>query len=109
MQSNLEKQMAEMKNIHATLMMKNKDQETRLSEQSNNIESLKRQVGDLTREIKSRDGTLAKETSVRREVELEAEKLQVRLDEKTRQLEAARNMRSDNDSVEILRVSVIST
>lgn len=100
---NLEKQLAEMRNIHASLIMKNKDQETKLSEQNNSIEFLKRQVGDLTSAIKSRDGALAKESSAKREAELEAEKLRVRLDGKSRELEAARNMRSDNANVESLR------
>ncbi|KAF8441798.1 BRE1 E3 ubiquitin ligase-domain-containing protein [Kalaharituber pfeilii] len=101
--SNLEKQLAEMKVIQNTLVTKNREQETKLTEHTNTIDSYKRQVGELANALKVKDASFAKESSSRREAEIELEKLQVRLDEVTRTLEAERSKGSENSQLEALR------
>ncbi|KAI5806547.1 BRE1 E3 ubiquitin ligase-domain-containing protein [Peziza echinospora] len=101
--TNLEKQLAEMKTVQTNLVAKNKEQELKVSEQANTVESYKRQIADMSNALKSRDSSMAKESSSRRDAEIELEKLQVRLDETTRSLEAERSKGTENSQLEALR------
>lgn len=98
--------MAEMKVIQNNLVTKNRENEVRVTEHANTIESYKRQVSEMTNVLKSRDASLAKESSSRREAEIELEKLQVRVDEVTRTLEAERSKGTENNQLEALRVGL---
>lgn len=103
-QSNLEKQLAEMKVVQNNLVTKNRENEIKVTENFNTIDSFKRQVAEITTVLKSRDSSLAKESSARREAEIELEKLQVRVDEVTRSLDAERTKGTENSQLEALRV-----
>lgn len=95
-----------MKVIQSTLVNKARENDAKLAEVANTIESYKRQVGEMSNVLKARDTTIAKESSARREAEIELEKLQVRVDEVTRSLEAERTKGSENSQIEALRVSL---
>lgn len=101
--SNLEKQLAEMKFVQNNLIIKGRENEIKATEHANTTESYKRQVAEMTTALKARDASLARESSSRREAEIELEKLQVRVDEVTRTLEAERTKGTENNQLEALR------
>ncbi|KAL7267976.1 E3 ubiquitin-protein ligase bre1 [Rhizina undulata] len=101
--SNLEKQITEMKTTQQVLIAKNREHQTRITEQNNTMESLKGQVGELSNALKARDASFAKESSSRREAEIELEKLQVRLEETQRAIESSRPKGGEDSQVEALR------
>jgi len=93
-----------MKVVQNNLITKGRENEIKVTEHANTIESYKRQVAEMTTALKARDASLAKESSSRREAEIELEKLQVRVDEVTRTLEAERTKGTENNQLEALRV-----
>lgn len=93
-----------MKVVQHNLITKGRENEIKVTEHANTIESYKRQVAEMTTVLKARDASLAKESSSRREAEIELEKLQVRVDEVTRTLEAERTKGTENNQLEALRV-----
>ncbi|KAF8428675.1 BRE1 E3 ubiquitin ligase-domain-containing protein [Tirmania nivea] len=101
--SNFEKQLAEMKVVQNNLISKGRENEIKVTEHANTIESYKRQAAEMTTALKARDASLARESSSRREAEIELEKLQVRVDEITRTLEAERTKGTENNQLEALR------
>ena len=93
-----------MKVIQNNLVTKHRENETKVTEQANTVESFKRQVAEMTNVLKVRDASLAKESSSRRDAEIDVERLQVRVDELTRTLEAERTKGTENSQLEALRV-----
>lgn len=106
---NLEKQLAEMKSSNQNMLLKHKELQSNMGEQSNTIVSLKSQIGELSNSLRNRDAALSKEASLRREAGLEAERLQVRADEAERALETNKPKESENSQLEALRVSFYDT
>jgi len=104
-QSNLEKQLSEMKHNNQTLLLKNREMQSKITEQSNTIDSLKSQLETLNGSLRSRDASLAKESANRRDAEIEIEKLHVKIDETERALESSNKpVESENSQLEALRV-----
>lgn len=101
--SNLEKQISEMRNTNSALLLKNRELQSRMAEQSNTIDSLKSQLETLNTSLRIRDSSLAKESAVRRDAEIEIEKLHVKLDEAERALESNKPVESENSQLEALR------
>jgi E3 ubiquitin-protein ligase BRE1 len=108
LQSNFEKQISEMKNANQSLIVKNREQQTRMVEQNNTIESLKSQLGELSNVLRNKDSSLAKETASRRDAEIEIDRLHVKLDDAERVLETNKPAESENSQLEALRVCLTS-
>lgn len=79
--------------------------QTKSKEHLNTIETLKKQVADLSGNLKNKDLQIAKESTARREQAVEAERLKVKLEDATKALSAERNKGSENNQIEALRVS----
>jgi E3 ubiquitin-protein ligase BRE1 len=103
-QANLEKQLAEMRTTQQTLLVKNREYQTRIVEHNNTIDSLKSQVAELSTFLKARDAAVSKESSGRREAEIEVEKLHVKLEDLQRSLENNKPKGGENSQLEALRV-----
>lgn len=93
-----------MKNNNQTLLTKNKEMQSKMTEQSNTIDSLKSQLEQLSQSLRNRDSSLSKEAAARREAEIQIEKLQVKIDEAERALESNKPAESENSQLEALRV-----
>jgi E3 ubiquitin-protein ligase BRE1 len=100
----MEKQISEMKNSNQALLSKNREMQSRMTEQSNTIDSLKSQLEQLNTSLRNRDASLAKESATRRDAEIEIEKLHVKIDEAERALESNKPVESENSQLEALRV-----
>jgi hypothetical protein len=100
----MEKQISEMKNSNQALLSKNREMQSRMTEQSNTVDSLKSQLEQLNTSLKNRDASLAKESATRRDAEIEIEKLHVKIDEAERALESNKPVESENSQLEALRV-----
>jgi E3 ubiquitin-protein ligase BRE1 len=109
LQTNLEKQIAEMKTSQQLLITKNREHQTRVAEQNNTIESLKSQVSDLSMRLKSRDADISKESSARREAETECKRLHVKLEDAQRSLDNHKPKGGEDSHLEALRVCFIQT
>jgi len=92
-----------MKNANQSLIVKNREQQTRMVEQNNTIESLKSQLGELSSVLRNKDSSLAKETASRRDAEIEIDRLHVKLDDAERALETNKPAESENSQLEALR------
>jgi E3 ubiquitin-protein ligase BRE1 len=101
---NLEKQLAEMKSSNQNMLLKHKELQTSMGEQSNTIASLKSQIGELSNSLRNRDAALSKESALRREAGVEAERLKVRAEEAEHALETNKPKESENSQLEALRV-----
>ena len=100
----MEKQISEMKNNNQALLLKNREMQSRMTEQSNTIDSLKSQLEQLNGQLRNRDASLAKESAARRDFEIEIERLHVKVDEAKRTLESNKPVESENGQLEALRV-----
>ena len=107
---NLEKQVAEYKSMNQAMILKNKEVQTKITEQSHTIDSLKSQIGELSNSLRSRDSTLSKEAGARREAETQVEKLQARVKEVERVLDSSSKPSdsTDDSQLEALKVGDIS-
>lgn len=93
-----------MRTTQQTLITKNRELQSRVTEQNNTIESLKSQVTELSTFLKNRDLAVSKEASARRDAEIEVEKLHVKLEDAHRALESNKPKGSENSQLEALRV-----
>ncbi|KAI0013617.1 ubiquitin ligase protein BRE1 [Xylariaceae sp. FL0662B] len=78
--TNLDKQLADMKQTNAAVMAENKKLEMSSSDTSRRYEALKQQVAEMTNLAKSKDSTSAAARERAATLEAEAEKLKVRLE-----------------------------
>lgn len=105
--TNLDKQLADMKQTNASLTAENKRLDTSSGEALRRFDALKQQVADLTGLAKSKDSTtsLAKERTAA--LEADVEKLKVRLDttSKDRDKWKAKSLSNSSEEEEMLRVS----
>lgn len=108
--ANMEKQLADLKQTNASLVIENKKMEATSLEAVRRTESLHKQVGDLTNLVKSRDAASAvvKERNAMQETEVE--KLKVRIDHVQKDRDNWKNKALSNSSEEeeMLRVSLTS-
>lgn len=95
-----------MRTTQQTLITKSREYQTRITEQNNTIDSLKSQVSELSNFLKARDVAVSKETSARREAEIEVEKLHVKLEDAQRAVENSKPKGSENSQLEALRVCI---
>lgn len=95
-----------MRTTQQTLITKNREHQSRVTEQSNTIDSLKSQVSELSIFLKARDVAVAKESTARREAETEVEKLHVKLEDAQRAVENSKPKGSENSQLEALRVCI---
>lgn len=95
-----------MRTTQQTLITKNREHQSRVTEQSNTIDSLKSQVSELSIFLKARDAAVAKESTARREAETEVEKLHVKLEDAQRAVENSKPKGSENSQLEALRVCI---
>jgi len=103
--ANLEKQMAELRNVQHLAAVQAKNYQGRILESNNTIESLKKQVTHITDAIQSKDSLLNTEAENRRKAEIELERTLVRLEGVQHKLEMQAREESEDDQVEALRVS----
>lgn len=107
--ANMEKQLADLKQTNAALVIENKKMEATSLEAVRRTESLHKQVGDLTNLVKSRDAASAvvKERNAMQETEVE--KLRVRIEHVQKDRDNWKNKALSNSSEEeeMLRVSLI--
>jgi E3 ubiquitin-protein ligase BRE1 len=104
--SNLEKQVADLKQANATLVSESKKVESNSLEAARRAESVTKQVGDLTNLVKSKDASSAviRERNTMQEVEVE--KLKVRIEHVQKDRDSWKNKALSNSSEEedMLRV-----
>lgn len=96
--------------MNQAMILKNKEVQTKITEQSHTIDSLKSQIGELSNSLRSRDSTLSKEAGARREAETQVEKLQARVKEVERVLDSSSKPSdsTDDSQLEALKVGDIS-
>ncbi|CAJ2507028.1 Uu.00g082140.m01.CDS01 [Anthostomella pinea] len=103
--TNLDKQLADLKQTNASTMADNKKLESSSSEISRRYDALKQQVAELTNLAKSKDSTsaIAKERATTSEAD--AEKLKVRLESATKEREKwkAKSLSNSSEEEEMLR------
>lgn len=106
--SNLEKQMADLKQTNAQLLAKSKETENSSQESIRRAEALNKQVSDLTNLVKSKDAAAAAVKERNTAQETEAERLKVRVDAMQKDRDYWKTQALSNHSVEMegLRVSL---
>lgn len=98
--SNLEKQMADLRQTNATLVAESKKMETASQDGQRRVDSLNKQIIDLTSLVKSRDSASAvvKERNTMQEAEVE--KLKVRIEHAQKDRDSWKNKALSNSSEE---------
>lgn len=98
--SNLEKQMADLRQTNATLVAESKKMETASQDGQRRVDSLNKQISDLTSLVKSRDSASAivKERNTMQEAEVE--KLKVRIEHAQKDRDSWKNKALSNSSEE---------
>lgn len=104
--ANLEKQIADYKSSQQAQVLKAQESQRIIAEHANTIESLRKQVEELSLSLKHKDVALVKESATRREAGIEIERLQVRVEDLNRSLEAERSRGSENSQIENYKVSL---
>lgn len=108
---NLEKQMGDLRQTNATLVTENKRMESASMESSRRMESLNKQIGELTNLVKNKDtaSAIVKERNTMQEAEVE--KLKVRLEHSQKDRDSWKQKALSNSSEEedMLRVSFENT
>lgn len=109
--SNLEKQLADLKQSNASLVVENKKMETTSMEAVRRTESLSKQVGDLTSLVKSKDAASAVVRERNMTQETEVEKLKVRIEHVQKDRDSWKNKALSNSSEEeeMLRTFALCT
>lgn len=106
---NLEKQVADLKQSNAMLVVENKKMETTSGDAVRRVDSLNKQITDMLGQIKSKDSAAAtvKERNMMQEAEVE--KLKVRIDSVQKDRDNWKNKAQSNSSEEeeMLRVSYL--
>ena len=87
----MNKQLSEFKQTTQALKTQVQEAQSKSKEHLNTIETLKKQVADLSTNLKAKDVQMAKESTARRECAVEAERLKVKLEDANRSLNAERN------------------
>jgi E3 ubiquitin-protein ligase BRE1 len=105
--SNLEKQLADLKQANASLVAENKKQETTSQDAVRRAESLTKQVTDLTNLVKSKDSASAvvRERNAMQEVEVEKLKVRIEHVQKDRDSWKHKALSNSSEEEEMLRVS----
>ncbi|CAG9937755.1 unnamed protein product [Clonostachys rosea f. rosea IK726] len=99
--SNLEKQMADLKQTNAQLLAKSKETENSSQESIRRAEALNKQVSDLTNLVKSKDAAAAAVKERNAAQETEAERLKVRVDAMQKDRDYWKTQALSNHSVEM--------
>ncbi|RCI16345.1 hypothetical protein L249_2159 [Ophiocordyceps polyrhachis-furcata BCC 54312] len=109
--SNLEKQLADLKQANAVLTTDNKKMETTSHEAVRRTESLTRQVSDLTNMVKARDlaASTARERTTAQEVEVEKLKVRVEHAQKDRDTWRTKALSNSSEEEEMLRTFALCT
>jgi E3 ubiquitin-protein ligase BRE1 len=105
--SNLEKQLSDLKQTNASLATECKRLETNSQEAARRVDSLNKQIGELTNLVKSKDSASAVVRERNAMQEVEVEKLKVRLDnmQKDRDSWKSKALSNSSEEEEMLRVS----
>ena len=105
---NLEKQLAENKELLHTLENRNRTLQHQLTERNIEIEGLKIQADELKRNAEAKDTMIGVKSTAYRKAETEIETLKVQLDEKQKSLEMwkAKGLGNQSDENEALRVGL---
>jgi E3 ubiquitin-protein ligase BRE1 len=105
--TNLDKQLADMKQTNATVMNENKKLETMNNDMSRRYDTLKQQVAELTSLAKTKDSTTSTTKERNVNLETEVEKLKVRLESaaKDRDKWKTKSLSNSSEEEEMLRVS----
>ncbi|KAI0390799.1 E3 ubiquitin-protein ligase-like protein [Xylariaceae sp. FL0594] len=98
--TNLDKQLADLKQTNSTVMAENKKLEAMNNEMSKRYESLKHQVAELTNLAKSKDQTSSTTKELNLALESEVEKLKVRLESTARDRDKWKTKSLSNSSEE---------
>lgn len=106
--SNLEKQVADLKQSNATIHAENKKMESASLESSRRCDSMNRQISELTSLVKSRDNASAVVRERNTMQEAEVEKLKVRIEHanKDRDNWKSKALSNSSEEEEMLRVSL---
>lgn len=104
--SNLEKQVSDLKQANALLVTESKRMETSSLEAARRVDSLNKQIGELTNLVKSKDAASAVVRERNTMQETEVEKLKVRLDsmQKDRDNWKSKALSNSSEEEEMLRV-----
>ena len=104
---NLEKQLSEMRETMAEMSSQQRTLQQRVTELTITSEGLATQNSDLRKHLNAKDGLCADAERAKRQVEVEAESLKVRLDETLKSLESwkKKGLEGNADEYEALRVS----
>ena len=107
LQVNLEKQIAEIKELLATVESKYRVSQQQTSERNISLEGFKVQVEELKKNTEAKDAATSSMATAHRKTEVEMEVLRVRLEETKKSLESWKNKGLGNQSseYEMLRVS----
>lgn len=105
--TNLDKQLADMKQTNASLMAENRRLDSSSGEALRRFDALKQQVTELTELAKSKDSTTATSKERSTTLEAELEKFKVRLDtaSKDRDKWKAKSLSNSSEEEDMLRVS----
>ncbi|KAI1247631.1 hypothetical protein MGN70_011521 [Eutypa lata] len=106
--TNLDKQLADMKQTNSALMTENKRLDTSSGEALRRFDALKQQVAELTELAKSKDATTATSKERSTTLETEVEKFKVRLDttSKDRDKWKAKSLSNSSEEEDMLRDNV---
>jgi E3 ubiquitin-protein ligase BRE1 len=109
--SNLEKQLADLKQANASLVAENKKQETTSQDAVRRAESLTKQVTDLTNLVKSKDSASAvvRERNAMQEVEVEKLKVRIEHVQKDRDSWKHKALSNSSEEEEMLRTYALCT
>ncbi|PMB69301.1 E3 ubiquitin-protein ligase BRE1 [Beauveria bassiana] len=102
---NLEKQMGDLRLTNATLVSENKKMESATLEGTRRIESLNKQITDLTSLVKSKDSASAivKERNIQQEAEVEKLKVRIEHAQKDRDNWRSKALSNSSEEEEMLR------
>ncbi|KAL6869454.1 E3 ubiquitin-protein ligase bre1 [Amphichorda felina] len=109
--SNLEKQVSDLKQANALLVTESKRMETSSLEAARRVDSLNKQIGELTNLVKSKDAASAVVRERNTMQETEVEKLKVRLDsmQKDRDNWKSKALSNSSEEEEMLRTFALCT
>jgi E3 ubiquitin-protein ligase BRE1 len=105
--TNLDKQLADMKQSNSSVMGENKKLEMTNHDMSRRYDALKQQVSELTTLVKTKDSTTSTAKERNANLEVEVEKLKVRLEStaKDRDKWKMKSLSNSSEEEEMLRVS----
>ena len=106
---NLERQIAESKDLLSTLETKHRAVQRQVSEKDILVEGLRKQVSELKTSLVSKDSAYWTASNAQRKAEVEVEKLKIDVAEKEKRIETwkGRGLGSENEHYEALRVRML--